>query len=472
MFALKQRVLITFTVLAAACGGESDGDRVVVGCEEDEEVGCRCADGRLGKALCESDGTVGVCFCSTGPSGAGAGGGPTDPGTGGRTPVSTTGGRASTGGRAPTGGRATTLAPTGGSPTGGSPVTGGTNGGAAPQEPGECTASSLDFQVQDADYSDSLDRVVALAIEPRAVMIVDPYTLETTPIELPLAGSSISVSPDGKQAAVAHNGYVSIVNLEEAALEKTITTSTVAGDVMMGGNGFAYVLPESDQWVAIHSIDIEAEVDLGDDNVWSIYAGTLGKLHPSGQAAYGITVGLSPTDIESYDISNGVVGTVTGSQYHGDYPMCGDIWISKDGLRIFTGCGTAFRASPGNDDDMTYNGALEEQDSPEQFYYRRYDYIAHDAFNEKVYALFSDSDAFSTPEKRVVTLRTYDYEFLSFEGDRAVPCLGTGGVDHALQGRFVFPATNGESIVVLGRAEGEGLLNDWGLAVLPAAVEP
>lgn len=38
MFALKQRLLITFTALAAASGGESDGERVVVGCEEDEEV--------------------------------------------------------------------------------------------------------------------------------------------------------------------------------------------------------------------------------------------------------------------------------------------------------------------------------------------------------------------------------------------------------------------------------------------------
>jgi hypothetical protein len=74
---------------------------------------------------------------------------------------------------------------------------------------------------------------------------------------------------------------------------------------------------------------------------------------------YGINVGLSPTDLERYDISAGAVSAVVDSPYHGDYRMCGDLWISKDGTRIFTGCGTVFRAAPGTKDDFLYNGSFE-----------------------------------------------------------------------------------------------------------------
>ena len=39
--------------------------------------------------------------------------------------------------------------------------------------------------------------------------------------------------------------------------------------------------------------------------------------------------------------------------------MCGDLWLSEDGARIFTACGNVFRATTTRATDMTYAGALE-----------------------------------------------------------------------------------------------------------------
>ena len=58
---------------------------------------------------------------------------------------------------------------------------------------------------------------------------------------------------------------------------------------------------------------------------YSIYAGTVAKLHPGGKAMYGADNGISPSDIEKYDIQSGTASVLYDSPYHGDYAMCGDL---------------------------------------------------------------------------------------------------------------------------------------------------
>lgn len=430
-----------------ACGSAvKEDDDAEPACRSGDIVECLCPDDSISVARCEDDGLVGVCDCPTngGRGGTSAGG------------ATSSGGNTSRGGLGGSGGTIGIGGSSGAS--GGSSGTGG--------DLGECSTASLPLQVVDVDYSGSLERLIVLGSAPNAVSIFDVEALTSVDIELPLLGSSVSVSPDGETAAVAHNGYVSIVDLVAEELTDTIATTTVAGDVVMGSNGFAYLLPESDQWVGIHSIDIAAGMEVGEVDGFSIYAGTLAKLHPGGEAMYGITVGLSPTDIEHYDITAGPVGTVTDSQYHGDYTMCGDIWISKDGLRIFTGCGTAFRAAPGTADDMTYNGALEEAPSTD-IYGTRYQSIAHDEVNGKVYAIPASGSSFDeTPTPEEATFRTFSYEFLSLESTRDIPCYEANATKYAMYGRYVFASSDGARVVIVAQAAGSALLEAWGVAVL------
>ncbi len=384
-------------------------------CGKDGTVACRCADQSLGVAFCEADGTVGACDCTSPPS-------------------------------------STSSMSTGSTSSGG-----GTSGA--------CLTAQLPYDIVDADYSTSLDRVVLATSAPSELVIVTPKTLETTSVALPLLPSSVSVAPDGRSAALAHNGFVSIVDLTTATLTKTISTTTVAGDIVLAANGFAYLFPESDQWVGIHSIDIAAGVDLGDDSSWGIYAGTLAKLHPSGQAMYGITVGLSPTDIETYDISAGVVGAISDSPYHGDYAMCGDLFLDKDGSRIFTGCGTAFKASPGTVDDMKYNGVLEESQAG-SYAYRS---IVHDPVKGLVYAIGREGPYWADePDPSEASVRVYSYEFLAAQGSLPIPCMESGPTKATAYGRFVFVSSSGAQVHVLTRAEQSGLVDEWGLVTLDA----
>ena len=323
-----------------------------------------------------------------------------------------------------------------------------------------CQTAPLPLSVRDADYSGSLDAVVLLGDSPSVVSIVDPRTLERTEVALPLPGSDISVGPDGLTAAVAHDGFLSVVDLASALLLDTIPTSSPSGDVVLAGNGFAYILPIYDQWVSVHSIDLAARQDINEGSFGSSYAGTRLMLHPGGTSLYAITVGLSPTDLSRYDISAGPASYPADSPYHGDYTMCADIWPSRDGLRLFTACGTVFRTLPGSPDDMTYNGTL-------QGGARRFSSIAHDPGAGLVYALSSTPTSVFDPLPAESRLEVYSYDYLNLVDTREIPCFRVPQGEPRALGEFVFASSAGDAIFVVSRADPEaGLLRDWGIAVL------
>jgi hypothetical protein len=152
-----------------------------------------------------------------------------------------------------------------------------------------------------------------------------------------LVPRAVSLHPQGRQAAVGHDGWISLVNFEPLALDRSIEVSAPLGDVVFAGNGYVHGFPSRDQWAAIHAVKIIDGTETL-SGAASIYAGTVARLHPAGDRMYGADRGLSPSDIERYDVSAGPAHNVYDSPYHGDYGMCGDLWFSEDGLRIFTAC--------------------------------------------------------------------------------------------------------------------------------------
>ena len=275
----------------------------------------------------------------------------------------------------------------------------------------------LSHRVTDAEYSKALDRIITVSTTPKNQLhIFDPVKGEDIAVDLPLAPTCGSRAPDGLHAPVGHDAYVSYVDLAAPTRLKTIPVSTDVLDIVLAGNGYAYAFPRSDQWESIRSINLESETEeLGTG--YSIYAGTKGKLHPSGKAMYGANNGLSPSDIEKYDISNGVAETLYDSPYHGDYAMCGDLWISEDGFRIFTACGNVFRSSEIRRKDMKYNGSLQDM--------KHIQWVDHSLPAEKV-AVIPENTRYPSAvlDRRV---RLYDYDHLGFLGQAGLPGILVAG---------------------------------------------
>jgi len=346
----------------------------------------------------------------------------------------------------------------------GDPTTGDTTGDTNGEEPPACeprdfeigALSMLDFTVKDAEYSKALDRIIAVSYEPAALHIYDPWNGQDIAIDLPLAPTSVSVGPSGLSAAIGHDGWVSYVDLETASLVVTHPVTADVLDVVLADNGYIYAFPAQDQWESIYSIELDTGVQT-ESGGWSIYAGTVAKLHPSGDFMYGADNGLSPSDIEKYDIQGGTAEVLYDSPYHGDYGMCGDLWMSEDGKRIFTRCGNVFFASTDKAKDMTYNGSFPDEIS-------QIGALDHSSAADQVALIptkWSWNDESIVEDTEV---QLFDYAFLQPSGVLPLPKVESKGQVHPMHGRFVFYDCLGDNVFVIAQADAEAsFLDDYGV---------
>jgi hypothetical protein len=313
--------------------------------------------------------------------------------------------------------------------------------------------NGLNFTVIDAEYSKSLDKIVMVSSVPgNQLHIYDPVTDLDTTVTLNLTPTSVSVSPDGLFAAVGHNAWISYVDLSTATLVKTLPVSADVFDIVLVGNGYVYAFPRIDQWVQIHGINISTGAETL-SSVNSIRAGTKAKLNAGGTAIYGVTNGLSPDNIEKYDISAGAPAYAYRSPYWGTYPVCGDLWTSEDGFRIFTRCGNVFNATSLQATDMVYGGALQNLGLVR--------HMSHSSAIGKVIAIPDNGYGITSADTEI---RIFVYNFLTFEQSIKLPHFVVGNNQYAGHGRFVFYNSNGtKSFVVLQADASSGMLYDYGV---------
>lgn len=318
--------------------------------------------------------------------------------------------------------------------------------------------TNLSFRILDAEYSKQLDRIIAVSNQPsNQLHIYDPISGLSSAVSLTVVPTSVSVSPDGLHAAVGHSGAISYIDLVLETAEKVINTTADAYDVVLAGNGYAYVFPGTDQWVQIHCINISDGTETLSPP-YNTYEKTSAKLHPSGTALYGADNGISPADIRKYDISAGTATYLYDSPYHGDYAMCGDLWISEDGFRIFTKCGNVFRSSPSRyssgstPDDMAYSGSLSQLSGVT--------HLNHSSTANQVVAI---AKPYTTQVDDTV-LQWYDYTALTYIKSMTLPHFLVNNNHFASHGRFVFFNSLGTKVFVILQADPtSGLLNDYGI---------
>jgi hypothetical protein len=317
----------------------------------------------------------------------------------------------------------------------------------AEQTDPSCTTQPLPFYADDAVYSPTLERIVALA--GYSVFLLDPTTLQSVEIRLPGLSVSLSLAPDGTTAAVAQYDSVSIVDLQRQSVTATISTMTTeGGNVVMAGNGFAYLFPRRYGEGDIDSVEIAAAKAHGP-------AGTFdgiefAKLHPDGKSIYGM-IGVSPGRLGVADISGGIGTGFREQLEHGDHVKGGNLWISPDGTDIFTGCGTAFRAAPGTADDMTYRAALPmvctDEDKP------LFPSIALDQTHDRVYAIINKPAGFNGSVRDEGVFGTYSYRDLATVDIKAVPCVAKGATTQPPLAQLVLTNSDASKIFVLARTE-------------------
>lgn len=317
-------------------------------------------------------------------------------------------------------------------------------------------SAAMPHDVVDAEFSNSMNSVVMVSSYPSNQLYrYDVQTGKEYSVALPKTPTSVSVSPDGLYAAVGHDALISYVNLKQltdaSPVIATLNVSVDVLDVILAGNGYVYALPRRDQWSEIHSVEISSNTE-SSSGYPMIYAGTLAKLHPSGQYMYGANNGLSPSDIEKYDIRSGTAKVMNDSPYHGDYAMCGNLWFNASGSHIYTACGNTFKSTTDDTSDMTYTGKLMLSDSSS--YGFKIVSLSDNAATKSLALIelpWYECSVSSTPTDCRSYLRIHENEYLALQTKYKFASLRIAGNLYQQHGKFVFHSSTDNRIIVISK---------------------
>lgn len=224
--------------------------------------------------------------------------------------------------------------------------------------------STLAHNLVDAAYSAALDAIVSVSSAPSpALNVLDLATGQTRSVALLTAPTALSLAPDGLRAAVGHDAAISVVGLALPGSPNAMPVTRLPISLPVGAlvfdahervQVFGNATFSQNGW---HSLDLASGVDTNVLDA-AVYGRPHVRLHPSGNRMYFANQGVSPDDIFSVDLQGDPPGPIVDSPYHGDYAMCGKLWLSRQGDRIYTACGATFSASATPAQDMRYTGAM------------------------------------------------------------------------------------------------------------------
>jgi hypothetical protein len=258
----------------------------------------------------------------------------------------------------------------------------------------------------------------------------------------------------GHDALITH---VTLATVGQATPDvKLLDVTADLGDVVLA-NGYVYGLPRVDQWVEMHSVAVATNTQ---QKAGTLRAGSLGRALASGQYLYAANNGLSPSDFEKWDLRSGKAVRVGDSPYHGDYPICGNIWPSEDGTRLYTPCGATFRATTDPATDMTYAGTFDLTRAGTGNGSGIVISLSHSAEKKEIvlvdgpspYASDCNISATLYDPPCVSRLRFYDSDFLQLTGDFTLPPVTVDGTRYPHRGLFVFHDGSGDGRYLISRA--------------------
>lgn len=240
-----------------------------------------------------------------------------------------------------------------------------------PGSPGDAHPGfELQFEVADAVFDARRPYLYVSDPEGRRVHIVNTETgfIEKTFAFDDLIPENMTITPDGSRLFVAlltrphsaywwdddHEGYIASFDLDAQVKDRQFWINEDPWGLAATDDGVLVVTSGSGQWTYVRTYDAATGTELG--SARGVRHGTNIALHPGGTIVYGADRGLSPSDIERYDIApDGSITYRWDSIYHGAHRMGGDVWPAPSGDFLITRGGDAFTAAGADrSSDMTF----------------------------------------------------------------------------------------------------------------------
>lgn len=212
----------------------------------------------------------------------------------------------------------------------------------------------LPFKPLDMRYNQTADRLVVVTAAPDTLKVINPLDGAITSVDLPTAVKAFNLSPDGKLAAVLHDGVVSLVDLVTGTLLKSTGTGGTQTEVFVTNDGVVFLTGQtlsSSARPAIAVINARTgqampSLDFGNGNFYGTIRGAF--------AVSKNKVFLSQSNYSSltyFTIDPQTNAILTSGSVYSDYPMSSPLFLSPKEDILFAANGTYF-----NTDTLKYMG--------------------------------------------------------------------------------------------------------------------
>lgn len=325
---------------------------------------------------------------------------------------------------------------------------------------GDRPSSRFAGQVADAEYDRALQQYAVAFRDPSRLLVEDARSGNATGavVPLPLPPTCLAISRDGLFAAVGHDHALSYVDLQRDQVVQTYDVAVNVGDVVLPGDGYAYVVPAGSGDGAIHVVDLAT----GAETVQaSVLAGSVARLHPSAGVTY-VTNGAAPSRMDKFATASGLASLLGSSPT--DRAVGGNLWTSLDGSRLFAASGNVFASSPDSAQDMRWLAAF-----PDLADGIRALVETHGGTSGRLFVVPDLASGGLAPAVRV-----YDAATLAFAGSGPLPRV----VEQDAQGLYHSYAAEGEYLLadpdlgfvmaVVRAPASASLTNPWNVALVPS----
>lgn len=321
----------------------------------------------------------------------------------------------------------------------------------------------LTHRVVDAAYSASLDRMIMVGADPSALYLLDPRGAAETAVALPLVPTSVAVDPAGQFAVVGHADAISYVDLQTKSVVRQLAVQGGIASLVLGDGGFAFAFPTTLSGDHARLLSVPVAGGASALLVSALVGAGHGRFRHANATLY-VTANPGPfggNGIEEYAVGSGVPTLVTPAAGT-NAGTCGDLWLSEAGTRLFTRCGTAFRASSSSSDDLSAAGTLPHL-SGVSLLLR---HVSDSTAAGEISAVSTGDDPFLYPPLDDRMLRRWTADGLIAREALIFPAELVGTASFRWQGRFVFYRSDGSERYVLMQLDpAAGALQDFGFVV-------
>jgi hypothetical protein len=287
------------------------------------------------------------------------------------------------------------------------------------------SGNDWDFAVTDAAYNSVSDRLVMISADPHQLHIYDPNNGQDFQMPLSQEPTAVSITPDGRFAAIGQLEQIEIINLDTRAIIDIVPVSGNVYDIVLPNDLWVYysLTGDSNQFYAIERAthDEKSIPFLGNDQE------RIFKLAPDGRSLYGTSRNPEPGRLEKIDITRAEPQFMYDSGSTAD--TCGDVWLAADGRFAVTGCGHIWGLADRKQDDMVLRGNLFETPT-------------------KIHSL---THATTTGHVLLIT-ETADQQVQIFD-DVQFELLGTESLPEGAHGRYIFTNAAGTQYVVITQTD-------------------